>query len=309
MQDNITSNHSNETNNNSVLRLILTGFTMGIADLVPGVSGGTIALLLGVYDELIESIKIVTSDVIKLLFKGKFTQAIKTIPFKFLIPVFGGIFAAIFGFVQIVEYLLNTYPVYTWALFFGLIIGTVHVISNRIREWTAQRILLAAIAAFASFLVVGLPPAEAQATTIGFAVTGLIAICAMILPGISGSLIMLIMGQYENVISAISELKLQLLMSFAVGAAAGLALFSRLLSWLLDNYHKATLAFLTGLMIGALRAVWPWRTELPGGQFEVFLPQVKISLLVALLCGVVGYLVVIQLERAGIAREHDEDLS
>jgi uncharacterized membrane protein len=117
------------------------------------------------------------------------------------------------------------------------------------------------------------------------------------------------MGQYENVISAISELKLQLLMSFAVGAAAGLALFSRLLSWLLDNYHKATLAFLTGLMIGALRAVWPWRTELPGGQFEVFLPQVKISLLVALLCGVVGYLVVIQLERAGIAREHDEDLS
>lgn len=291
------------------LRLLITGFSMGVADLVPGVSGGSIALLFGIYDELIHSIKLVTGEVLKLLVHGQFIDAYRKIPLQFLVPVFGGIFIAIFGFVRIVEYLLEVYPVYVWAFFFGLIIGTAHIIANRISDWTINRALLLTTGAAIVFFVVGLPAANSESTVVAMFGTGLIAICAMILPGISGSLIMLILGQYENVISAVSELKLQLLISFAAGATVGLALFSRLLSWLLDKYHSATLAFLVGLMIGALRAVWPWRTELSSEIYESYLPGLTSNTLLAVAFIVVGYILVLQLEKIGLAREHDEDLS
>jgi len=279
---------------------------MGLADLVPGVSGGTIALLFGIYDELLQSIKIVTGTALKLVLQKRFKEAWQAIPFHFLVPLFIGIASAIFGLVKVVEYLLATYPVYVWSFFFGLILSSAVTIGKRVDRWNTTNVIALIVGALSVYFIIGLPATNAEATTLTMLITGAIAICAMILPGISGSLIMLILGQYENVINAVSEFKIQLLAAFAVGATIGLALFSQLLSWLLDTYHAATMAVLVGLMVGALRAVWPWRNKLETGQYVSYFPEFNLELIVVLLLIVAGYYLVLQLEKIGLAREHED---
>lgn len=288
------------------LRLLFTGLTMGVADLVPGVSGGTIAFLLGIYDELLYTIKLVTGKIPKLLLAGKFKEAFRLIPFGFLLPLGLGIGIAIFGLVQVVSFLLDTQPVLVWALFFGLVLGSSYVVSRRITKWTVQRGLLLILGFTLTFLLVGLPSIGGSAEPLAVFGTGAIAITAMILPGISGSLIMVLLGQYEIIIHAVASRDFLTLGIFAIGAIIGLALFVRLLTWLLKHYHMAVIAFLIGVMAGSLRRIWPWQTADSAGNAVNILPTIDLMLLWAILLAVVGFAIVFILERIGVAREHTD---
>lgn len=285
-------------------RLIFTGFSMGLADLVPGVSGGTIALLYGIYDELLYSIRVVTGKVPKLILRGKIKQTIGIIPFAFLVPLMLGLLTAIFGMVEVVTYLLDVHPAPVWSLFFGLVLGSAYVVSKRVVGWNRARVGLAIFGFVVTFIVVGLPVLSLSTSPIVLFVTGAIASCAMILPGISGSLLMVIMGQYENVLHAVADRQFDLLVVFALGAITGLALFARLLSWLLRTHHSATIALLIGVLLGSLRKVWPWQTESANGSTSIVLPEPSVAVLGAVVLMLVGFAVVWYLEKLGIAREH-----
>ena len=287
-------------------RIFFTGLTMGTADLVPGVSGGTIAFLFGIYDELLYSIKVATGPALKLIFTGKFKAAFKLMPFAFLVPLLLGMLLAIFGMVQIVNYLLETFPTFVWSLFFGLVAGSVYVILRRLTQWTPKRILLLILGFVLTFILVGLPSIGGSDSPLAIFSTGAVAITAMILPGISGSMIMVILGQYEIVINAVADRNLGMLAIFAAGIFVGIATFVRVLSWLLKRYHQAVMAFLIGVMAGSLRSIWPWQTESSNGTVSNVLPQIDLALAGVLLLMLFGFGLVILLERVGVAREHDD---
>jgi putative membrane protein len=279
---------------------------MGLADLVPGVSGGTIALLFGIYDELLYTVKLMTGRIPKLVLAGKLKQAFRLIPFAFLLPLGLGLASAIFGLVHIVSFLLETQPVLVWALFFGLVLGSACVVSRRITKWTVHRGLLLVLGFVLTFILVGLPSIGGSATPLAVFATGAVAITAMILPGISGSLIMVLLGQYEMIINAVADRDFFTLAIFAAGAIVGLALFVRLLTWLMKHYHLAVIAFLIGVMAGSLRRIWPWQAEDASGNAANALPAVEWSLLLAIMLMCSGFAIVVILERVGIAREHDD---
>ncbi len=277
---------------------------MGTADLVPGVSGGTIALLFGIYDELLYTVKLMTGPIPKLVLAGKLKQAFRMTPFGFLLPLGAGLASAIFGLVHIVSYLLETQPVIVWALFFGLVFGSACVVSRRITKWTVRRGLLLVLGFALTFILVGLPSMGGSTTPLAVFATGALAIVAMILPGISGSLIMVLLGQYEAIIHAVADRDFVILGVFAAGAILGLAVFVRLLTWLLKHHHMAVIAFLTGVMAGSLRRIWPWQVSDASGGVANVLPAVDAALLVTIvvMCG--GFAAVVILERVGVAREH-----
>jgi putative membrane protein len=287
-------------------RLLFTGFCMGLADLVPGVSGGTIAFLYGIYDELLFSIRTVTGKTIKLIARGKFKEALSTIPFAFLVPLAIGILTAIFGLVHLVTYLLDNHATYVWSFFFGLVLGSVVVISKRVEKWNLNRALLLLAAFSITFGVLGLPVLDTQETPLVLFLTGAIAITAMILPGISGSLIMVILGQYKTVINSVADRKIADMFYFACGAAVGIALFSRLLSWLLKNHHTAVIATMIGIMLGSLRRVWPWQTELSDGTYVNNAPEWGWPVAGSIALGLFAFALVWYLEKLGVAREHDD---
>jgi len=288
------------------IRLFITGLTMGVADLVPGVSGGTIAFLFGIYDELLYTIKLITGQVPKLILERKFVEAFKLIPFAFIVPISSGILISIFGLVKIVSYLLETQPVLVWALFFGLVIGSVYAVSKRITKWTLRHISLLVLGFALTYIIVGLPVIGGSSSPLAVFATGVFAITAMILPGISGSLIMVLLGQYEIVINAVASRDFVTLVFFASGAIVGLALFVRLLTWLLKHYHFAVIAFLIGVMAGSLRRIWPWQDIDTVGNSVNILPTMELSLLGPVVLAILGFVIVYLLERMGIAREHDD---
>jgi len=285
-------------------RLLFTGFSMGFADLIPGVSSGTIAFLYGIYQELIYTIRLLTGAVPKLVLRGKFVEAWKLIPFHFLIPLGIGMAAAVFGMVQVVSYLLESQTVFIWSVFFGLVLGSAFVIRKRMEGWTTRRVALL-LAGFAlTFFIVNLPELDTVSSPLITLGTGAIASVAMILPGISGSLIMVLLGQYEHIIDAISSLDIFTLGLFAVGIITGLALFARLLSWLLHNHHSAVIATLTGVMLGSLGAIWPWQSA----AGAIVAPEISWPFALAIILMVGGFVIVLFLERAGIAKEHVSDV-
>lgn len=279
---------------------------MGLADLVPGVSGGTIAFLFGIYDELLYTIKLITGKVPKLILKGKFSEAFRIIPFSFLLPLGIGIALAIFGLVHIVSYFLDTQPTLVWALFFGLVLGSAYMVSRRITSWTVNQRLLLLLGFVITFIIVGLPSTSGNDSPLALFTTGVVAITAMILPGISGSLIMVLLGQYEIVISAVSDRDFLALGVFAAGAILGLALFVRVLTWLLKHYHFAVIAFLVGVMLGSLRRIWPWQTTDTNDLAVNTVPAAEPGLLFVLLVMVLGFVIVFALERIGITKEHND---
>lgn len=284
---------------NKSKRLFFTGFAMGVADLIPGVSGGTVAFLLGIYDELLYTIKLLTGEVPVLLMRGQFKRAFYVIPFSFVVPVALGIVLAIFGLVHVVSFLLEEYTALVWALFFGLVLGSTYVVSHRVTRWTFSRVLLLVCGFVVTFVIVGLPALSGNPDPIAIFATGALAITAMILPGISGALIMVLLGQYEIIIHAIAGRDLATLLVFAGGIFFGLALFVRLLLWLLRHYHSAVIAFLMGVMAGSLRRIWP---------LQDYAGTDTVGLLWILGLCVLGFAIVVALERAGIASEH-EDIS
>lgn len=251
------------------LKYLLTGLKgvcMGAADVIPGVSGGTIAFMTGIYEELLGSIKSIDATAVKLLLHGKFAQMWKHVNGNFLLSVFAGILVSVFSLAKLMQYLLVHHPVPTWAFFLGLIIASsVYIIRDIFRESRSYAVNGALILAgiVLGVVICMLSPTRTPDDWWFVLISGAIAICAMILPGISGSFILVILGKYHYIMEAISELNIPVLLIFAAGAVGGIIAFSHLLSWLLKKCRQGTLSVLAGFIIGSLIKVWPWSVEAP----------------------------------------------
>ena len=241
------------------LLLALKGCAMGMADVVPGVSGGTIAFVSGIYEELIDAIRSIDLAALRLLLRGRFRALWQHIHGAFLLPVLLGIGVAIFSLARVMTWLLAHYPIQVWAFFFGLIIASALLVARQVTRWNLASILAALVGAAVAAWITLASPAQTPDTWWFVLLSGAVAICAMILPGISGAFILLLLGKYQYILGAIGELNLPVIALFGIGAAAGILSFSRLLAWLLRHWHDATVALLMGFMIGSLNKVWPWK--------------------------------------------------
>ena len=235
---------------------------MGAADVVPGVSGGTIAFITGIYEELIDSIKAVDLQAVKLLLKFKLAEFWKKINGNFLISVIAGIGISIFSLAKLMTWLLENHPIYIWSFFFGLIIASSVLVAKEIKKWNIFTVISLILGAVIAYGITVMTPSETPDSWWFIILSGAIAICAMILPGISGAFILLLMGKYTYILGAVSAFNIGVLLLFAVGAVAGITSFSHLLSWLLKHHHTATVSLLTGFMVGSLNKVWPWKETL-----------------------------------------------
>lgn len=253
--------------------VLLKGMGMGMADVVPGVSGGTIAFISGIYEEFISSLNSINIHALKLLLKLKFKEFWVYINGSFLFSLALGIAISILSLSKIIIYLLENYPVMLWAFFFGLIIASIAFIGKQISSWNYKTILSLSLGIIIAFYITIAEPMSSPDSNIYVFASGFVAIIAMILPGISGAFILLLMGAYPTIIGAISNLSkgitsantelisssISMLVVFAIGAVLGLISFSRVLAWTFKHYHNVTLAILTGFMIGSLNKVWPWK--------------------------------------------------
>ena len=242
--------------------LILKGCAMGAADVVPGVSGGTIAFIAGIYEELVDSIKSINLHALKLLFTLKLKAFWQQINGSFLFSILLGIGISIFSLAKLMTWLLEHYPIQIWSFFFGLIIASTVLVAKEIQRWHAGTVIALIIGAAVAYVITILSPSETPNAWWFIILSGAIAICAMILPGISGAFILLLMGKYAYILGAVSDLQFGILLLFAFGAVTGIVSFSHLLSWLLKKHHTATVATLTGFMVGSLNKVWPWKKTL-----------------------------------------------
>ncbi len=252
--------------NTSTVQLILKGAAMGIAEVIPGVSGGTIAFISGIYERLIDSIKNITGLVMEpsLLLNPK--ELWKRIDGGFLSMVFGGMLLGLVVGIFGISYLLEHYPEPLWGFFFGLILASVVYLLGEIKPLNLSNYIAVIIGAIIAYMIVTVAPAEGTGSLVFVFIAGAIAICALVLPGVSGSFILLLMGMYSIIIPAVKDVlsmndlsKLSLIVVFGLGCVTGLFLFSRLIHWLLNNYKNNTLALMTGFMLGSLYKIWPWR--------------------------------------------------
>jgi putative membrane protein len=246
----------------SSVGVFLRGLLMGAADIVPGVSGGTMAFITGIYDTLLSSIRAFDLMFLGKLFRLDIAGAWEHVNGAFLLALFAGIATSIFSLAQVVSWLLEHHPVPLWAFFFGLILASALVLLREVSQWSAA-VVLSLIAGGAIALTIALSPVmHLDVGLAGVFLAGFVAICAMILPGISGSFILVLLGMYSTVLVAIKSLDLVFILVFGLGAGAGLLCFSRLLHWLLHRFHQPTMALLTGFLFGSLAVVWPWKRVL-----------------------------------------------
>lgn len=290
------------------LLIALKGFGMGSADVVPGVSGGTIAFITGIYEELIDSIKSIDFSVIGVLRKEGLAAAWKKINGNFLVAIFGGILVSIFSLAKLLSYLLQNHPVLLWSFFLGLILASAIYVAKQVGKWSIGAVIALLIGGGIA-LAISLSTQFSTPDSDWFVfIAAAIAICAMILPGISGSFILVILGQYAKVLEAVHEREWKTIVIFCLGAGVGLLSFSRLVSWLFKKFRDQTIAVLTGFMIGSLPKVWPWKVATPEevkkGLGEMVMPgefadQMGVSsqLLPALGLIVLGFALVFVLER------------
>lgn len=296
------------------LLISLKGMGMGAADVVPGVSGGTIAFISGIYEELIFSIRSVNFTTIKLLFTGKFKAFAKAVNLPFLLALFVGIGISIISLAKVMTYLLAHYPILIWGFFWGLIIASAWLVGKKISEWKPTTIIALIVGVVVAYLITELTPASTPESLWFIFVCGMVAICAMILPGVSGAFILLMMGKYAYILNALNGLNIKVILSFIAGAAIGIVSFSNVLGYLLKKYHNATVAVLTGFMIGSLNKVWPWKAVVSTftDRHGVVKPLVERNILPttyseiilennylweAIICAIFGFLLIVLLER------------
>ena len=239
--------------------LSLKGIAMGAADAVPGVSGGTIALISGIYEELISTISNVNFTLIKTLRTKGFLAFWKQLNGSFLLALLIGIFTSFVSFMRIAKYLIEQHPILIWSFFFGLIIASIFFVGKQITKWSPASYITLILGAIAAYFITTLPSLASNTNPWFLFIAGAIAICAMILPGISGSFILVILGAYKTLSDAIHGWDFKRIGIFAFGAVVGLLSFSRVLKWLFKHYQNLTLALLTGFIIGSLNKIWPWK--------------------------------------------------
>ncbi|NIT61871.1 MAG: DUF368 domain-containing protein [Aliifodinibius sp.] len=280
---------------------------MGASDVVPGVSGGTIAFILGIYEELIDSIKTIDLKLIKLLLSFKLKEVFEVVPWRFLLSILFGILLAVFSLARGLEWLLENQPQIVWSFFFGLVLASGITVSKRINRWSRGAVAAAIIAAVAAYFIVGLVPVSTPDALWSIFLSGMIAICAMILPGISGSFILVLLGKYQSILSAVNNRDILTLSVFAAGAAIGIVTFAQIVSWLFKRYHDITVAALMGLMLGSLRKLWPWKVTtstiidrhgeiIPLEQVNVLPPHFESVVIIAVGIALVGFFAVIGLD-------------
>lgn len=241
------------------LLIYFKGMGMGGADVVPGVSGGTIAFITGIYEKLLDSIKAVDIEAVKLLFSLKLLPFWNKINGSFLLPLVLGIATSFLSLAKLIIYLMDNHPIPLWSFFFGLIIISAILVLRVVNKWNIAVVIAALVGILVAYLITEATPAETPEASWFIFISGAIAVCAMILPGISGSFILLILGKYEYMMSALKDLDILPVGIFIAGCVTGLLSFSRLISWLFKKYHDLAIAVLSGFMIGSLNKVWPWK--------------------------------------------------
>ena len=252
----------------SQLSLVFKGMAMGMAEVVPGVSGGTIAFITGIYERLIFAIKSVDAEFLKLIFSGKIKAAWEKIDGNLLLFLLGGMALGVIIGVFAITWLLEHHPLLIWGFFFGLILASVYVVGRDIEGWNLASVLALIIGTVLVYYVTIAVPSTANTALWFVFVCGAVAISALMLPGLSGSFILLLLGMYTYIIPKVKDILsgdlsgLIVIVTFAAGCLTGLLSFSRVLTWAFKHYKNITLAFLTGLMIGSLNKVWPWQQVL-----------------------------------------------
>ncbi len=243
--------------------LAARGFAMGAADVVPGVSGGTMAFILGIYEELIQSIQALTfPQNLALLARFQFRKAVEVFPWRFLLAVAAGILTAIFSLAHILEWALESHPALLWAFFFGLVSASIITVFHRVERWNRATIAALLAGTLGAYWIVGMVPSQTPETWWFLFLSGAIAICAMILPGISGSFILVLLGKYQMILAAVTQRNFVVLFWVALGTIVGITTFAQVLGWLFKRYHDVTVALLIGFMAGSLRKIWPWKKTL-----------------------------------------------
>ncbi|HEY54096.1 MAG TPA: DUF368 domain-containing protein [Caldilineae bacterium] len=289
--------------------LVARGFAMGSADVVPGVSGGTMAFILGIYEELVFSIRAVgRKEFWQAVLHFRIKDALLAINLPFLIAVFAGIFLAVLTLAQGLEWMLKNQPVLIWSFFFGLVLASVVTVAKRVKRWGVILVAALAAGAIGAFFLVGAVPAQTPNTWWFLFLSGSMASIAMILPGISGAFILLILGKYQFVLSAVNNRDIVSLAILAMGAAVGIVIFAQLLGYLLKRHHDLTVAVLTGFMLGSLRKLWPWKEtvetmldshgeSIPIRQLNILPPAIDMELFIAIGLMIVGIVTVILIDR------------
>jgi len=272
---------------------------MGAANVIPGVSGGTIALITGIFERLINAIKSFNWDAIKLLFSGKIKAFIEHTDLYFLIALFSGIAASILSVAKLFDYLFEHYPVYIWAFFFGLILASVLFVGKTVSKWSSSVIISFIIGAIAAISITQLSPATENDGFVYLMICGVVAICSMILPGLSGSFVLILMGNYQLVmIDAVNDLRFEILFPVVLGSMGGLLGFSYILSWVFKKFRNQTISTLTGFILGSLGIIWPWKDEVIqqfGDKEKVMgyayhLPAMNIELLISIALIILGFI-------------------
>lgn len=242
--------------------LVLKGIGMGAANVIPGVSGGTVALITGIFEELIDSIKSFNVEAIKLLVKGKFKAFAEHVNLGFLIAIFFGVAISILSLAKILDFLFTQYPIFIWAYFFGLILASIYFVGRTVEKWNLSVIITFLVGTGIALSISFLKPATENDGFIYLILCGAVGVCSMILPGLSGSFVLILLGNYQLVfIDAVNNLSANILLPVLIGAALGLIAFSHMLSWIYKKYRNQTISALTGFILGSLAILWPWKNS------------------------------------------------
>ena len=273
------------------LRVVFCGILMGIADAIPGISGGTIALLLGIYEELIGSISNFNINLFQNLKKKGIKYCWNKINGNFLLSLISGVLLSLVSFVKIFSILIQKYPLFIWSFFLGLILATLFVINRNIKKWDIANFILIFIFAFLTILLSIINPSISENINLFYIlICGIIASSAMILPGISGSLILVILGVYTLIINALNNLEYNIILVFLIGCLIGIINFSKIIKWLFHNYRDYTFSIMLGLVIGSIYTVWPWRKSFTDDMTNEY---IFLSVIIA----IIGFTVIYTLEK------------
>ncbi|TGV04570.1 DUF368 domain-containing protein [Flavivirga rizhaonensis] len=294
----------------------LKGLAMGAADAVPGVSGGTIAFISGIYEELISSISNINISLFKTLFSKGLKAFWEQLNGNFLLALAAGIIISFVSFMKLAKYLLENHPILIWSFFFGLIVASIYFVGKQISKWNTSVIIALIVGAGIAFYITRLPALTTSESSLYLFFAGAIAICAMILPGISGSFILIILGAYKTLSDAIHDIDIKKILVFVGGALVGLLSFSHILKWLFKHYHNITLALLTGFIFGSLNKVWPWKktltwhtnskgikTPILQESISPFSFDSESQLLFAIILMIIGFLTIFILEKVGSKKQ------
>ncbi len=282
---------------------------MGAADVVPGVSGGTIAFISGIYEELITSINNINPSLIKVWKKEGFNAFWKKLNGNFLVALFLGIFISLFSLATLVSWLLENEPVLLWSFFFGLVAASIFFVGKEITRWNMGTIIILISGAAIAYFITTLPASENTTSLPYLFMSGALAVCAMILPGISGAFILVLLGSYKTILDAVHERNIQVISTVAIGAIFGLLSFAKLLKWMFSHYKNLTLALLTGFILGSLNKIWPWKLVLETkiiGDKIIPLKEQNVSpfnfegdseLMFAIIAAIIGFSLIFILEK------------